>query len=502
MRTFLACLLFGIALQLHAAKHLVLVVWDGMRPDFANASNCPTLFQLSQEGSTFTKHHAVYPSATEVNGTVLATGVNPARNHIVGNHEYRPYIDDLADVHTEALASVRKGDEFLHGDYIGVPTLAETVRASGGTAVVAGSKPIALLLDRKARTSTKDGVNVYAGGALPESLGAGLTNHFGNYPEDEGSPSRIDWTVDAMLKDLWKNEVPTFSFVWMNEPDLAQHKYSPGSPQALAAIRNADDNLAKILHALEKKGVRDSTDVIVVSDHGCSTITDNADLPGDLTKAGFHAARKYSTTPKNGDVVVASNSGSTMVYVLGHDKKTVADVVQFLRGWPYTGVIFTRDGMPSTFPLKAVHLDSPEAPDIVISLRWSAATNRFGVAGAVVTDGTTYKPGQGAHVTLCPYDMHNTLVAAGPDFRAGFRDQLPSGNLDVAPTVLHVLGLQPKQKLDGRVLHEALKSSPPDKLSEPQIHNRQMVMGHWKQYLKYVEYGGVQYFDEGNGGSR
>ncbi|MDB6059245.1 MAG: Type phosphodiesterase/nucleotide pyrophosphatase [Verrucomicrobiales bacterium] len=499
MRTFLVCLFASVAFQLHAAKHVVLIVWDGMRPDFVTASNCPNLFQLSKEGVTFTKHHSAYPSATEVNGTVIATGVNPARSHIVGNHEYRPYIDELADVHTEALASIRKGDEFHKGDYIAVPTLAEAVRASGGTAVVAGSKPIALLLDRKRRDSVKEGVNVYYGATLPESLGAHLTNELGNFPEDEGTPSRIDWTVDAMVKDLWSNTVPTFSFVWMNQPDLAQHKYSPGSPEALASIGNADQNLGRILAELDKKGVRDATDVFVVSDHGCSTITANADLAGDLSKAGFHAARKYSAKPKDGDIIVASNSGSTMVYVIGHDQKIVTAVVAFLQRWKYAGVIFTRDNIPATFPLKLVHLDAPEAPDIVISLRWDRGTNRFGTVGTVVTDGTAYKPGQGAHVTLSQFDMHNTLIAAGPDFRAGVKSELPSGNLDVAPTVLHVLGIQPKQKLDGRVLDEALKNSLPESLLVPQTRSRKILMKHWEQYLSITEFKGVQYFDEGNG---
>ena len=97
---------------------------------------------------------------------------------------------------------MRKGDEVHHGNYIGVPTLAETVRASGGTAVVAGSKPVALLLDRKQRTSVKDGVIVYYGATLPESLGAQLTNQFGDFPGEEGNPSRIDWTVDAMITEF------------------------------------------------------------------------------------------------------------------------------------------------------------------------------------------------------------------------------------------------------------------------------------------------------------
>ena len=38
--------------------------------------------------------------------------------------------------------------------------------------------------------------------------------------------------------------------------------------------------------------------------------------------------------------------------------------------------------------------------------------------------------------------MHNTLVAAGPDFRAGVRDPLPSANTDLAPTILWILGFQ------------------------------------------------------------
>lgn len=502
MRTVLVCLLSCVALQLHAAKHVVLVVWDGMRPDFVTASNCPTLFELSQQGTTFTKHHAAYPSATEVNGTVLSTGVNPARNHIVGNHEYRPYIDQLADVHTEAVASVRKGDQFYHGEYIGVPTLAETVRAFGGTAVVAGSKPVALLLDRKERSSAKQGVNVFYGGALPESLGAELTNQFGNFPGEEGSPSRIDWTVDAMVNDLWKREVPTFSFVWKNQPDLTQHKYSPGSPQALAAIRNADDNLAKILRALEKKGVRESTDIIVVSDHGCSTISENADLADDLTRAGFRAARKYSIKPKDGDIVVASNSGSTMLYVIGHDKKIIGSVAKFLQQWKYSGVIFTKHELRGTFPLKLIHVDSPDAPDIVLSLRWSKGVNRFGVAGMVVTDGATYKPGQGAHVTLSPFDMHNTLIGCGPDFRAGFKDRLPTGNLDVAPTVLQVLGIKPRKKMDGRVLDEALTTNVRSSHRKKLEHLVYAVSDHWEQHLSYVEYDGVRYFDEGNGSEK
>lgn len=55
-------------------RHVVVVVWDGMRPDFINEQNTPTLWRLAKEGVVFRNHHAVYLSATNVNGVALATG--------------------------------------------------------------------------------------------------------------------------------------------------------------------------------------------------------------------------------------------------------------------------------------------------------------------------------------------------------------------------------------------------------------------------------------------
>src|SRR5713226_1103533 len=74
------------------ARHVVLIVWDGMRPEFVTEHNCPTLFQLARQGVRFAHHHSVYPSATEVNGTALSTGVYPAHSGLMGNNEYRPNI--------------------------------------------------------------------------------------------------------------------------------------------------------------------------------------------------------------------------------------------------------------------------------------------------------------------------------------------------------------------------------------------------------------------------
>ena len=56
----------------------------------------------------------------------------------------------------------------------------------------------------------------------------------------------------------------------------------------------------------------------------------------------------------------------------------------------------------------------------------------------------------------------NNMAAIGPDFKAGYVDQAPVSNADVAPTIANILNLeiQPVGRLRGRVISEALKNGP------------------------------------------
>src|SRR4029077_185492 len=89
-------------------RHIVVVVWDGMRPDFVSEETTPTLWKFAREGVTFRNHHAVYPSATMVNGTALVTGVYPGKNGVIANYEYRPEIDRRRSINVEDPAVVSR----------------------------------------------------------------------------------------------------------------------------------------------------------------------------------------------------------------------------------------------------------------------------------------------------------------------------------------------------------------------------------------------------------
>src|SRR5206468_2526482 len=124
----------------------------------------------------------------------------------------------------------------------------------------------------------------------------------------------------------------------------------------------------------------------------------------------------------------------------------------------FVGVIFSRLPIEGTFSLNEVRVGTTNAPDVVISLRWSSDKNEFGTPGVFFAE--SGKKGKGSHASLSPYDMNNTLVAAGPDFRRGFINKVPTGNADLAPTILWILGLTPPVPMDGRILAEALSAGP------------------------------------------
>src|SRR4051812_16645259 len=90
------------------AEHVVLIVWDGMRPDFVSAQYTPQLYDLAQHGTFFKNHHPVYISSTEVNGTALATGVYPNKSGIMANSEYRPEIGWASPNATEGIEMIRR----------------------------------------------------------------------------------------------------------------------------------------------------------------------------------------------------------------------------------------------------------------------------------------------------------------------------------------------------------------------------------------------------------
>jgi arylsulfatase A-like enzyme len=202
------------------------------------------------------------------------------------------------------------------------------------------------------------------------------------------------------------------------------------------------------------------------------------DVDGSLCgKAG----QKYNITsfkvpaalPANA-LVIAVNGGSDYIYVPDRNGPTVTKAVAFLQTRSEVGAIFVDNrygDIPGTLPLNLIRVEniSGRNPDIIVSYDYDASAMVGGLEGTEYSGSLLNNPYRGMHGSFSPFDVHNTLIAYGPDFREGIKDTLPTGNVDVAPTVASILGLS-LPHADGRPLSEALRNGP--SMSDYQVASR------------------------------
>lgn len=160
--------------------------------------------------------------------------------------------------------------------------------------------------------------------------------------------------------------------------------------------------------------------------------------------------------------VIAMDGGSEYYYVPSHDAEFVGKLVSFFQSHKQYGAIFVDDKrfgqLPGTLPMSSIHFlnANRNSPDIVVSYSFDADARISNVPGIEYCGGaSSYR---GMHGSFSPRDVHNVLLAIGADFKTKFADEVPSANIDVAPTVAFLLGFELK-RADGRVLYESLVDS-------------------------------------------
>jgi predicted AlkP superfamily pyrophosphatase or phosphodiesterase len=563
---------------------VILFVWDGMRPDAISAEDTPNLLALATRGSRFEDNHSTYPTFTMANAASFATGSFLGPLGFYGNRFWAPAASGLdakgaeADFHdpiyTEDYAVLRDLDAHsLHG-LLELPTLFAAAHKAGlSTAAVGKSGPVFLQDYRRGNGGGADGRDVILdeNTALPLSFARELqqagyplpANTANTYPadqlslrEDNESPTERGkmitlrdgvtsdataaadttptaanaWMMKVYLEEILPRHRPDLSVVWLRNPDTTEHQYGVGSPEFHLALQAQDQLLGQLEAKLQRLGMTQDTDIIVVSDHGHSNIAGPRDLfplrqindgsiagidnewgysvsggirlADQLSHAGFTAfdgvgclyvpvmsglradgsalqPTRYDddgqlcgkpgpyTTPSylvpevlpKASLVIASNGGTEYLYQPEHDAALVKRTVRFLQSRQYIGAIFVarRYGdIPGTLPAEDVRLgNATRGPDIILSYAWDADAVIQGSRG---TEYASQANERGEHGSFSPIDVHNTLVAGGPGFQQQFTDPLPSGNVDVAPTIARLLGLA-LPKAQGRVLHEALAGS-------------------------------------------
>ena len=165
-----------------------------------------------------------------------------------------------------------------------------------------------------------------------------------------------------MLGYLLPEVDPDVALVWFPEPDTSQHAAGVGSPPAIEALAAADAELGRILAELGRQGVE--PDVLVVSDHGYSTIAGRIALEDLVRAAGFPPGdvpgRRHRGGERRGGAVLRARFGP----------RTLEQLTEWLIAQPWTGALLA--GRPEgaalgLLPADLIGLGGPRAADVVLS---------------------------------------------------------------------------------------------------------------------------------------
>ena len=522
--------------------NVVLFISDGLRFCMVDTSTAPTMASIARGGVSVRNSHALFPTFTTANASGMATG------HMLGDTgDFSNTIDAGFEVPGAAGSTTPflendavLGDIDAHfaGNYLDEATILKLARDKGYSTASIGKVGPVLIFDPTERsgeqtvivddaTGTPTGIplapeftELMKAANLP--LGAPTRGANGN-PGNVNKPGTLSanvlqqdyfasvatWVVLPMFKQRNKPFVLVF---WSRDPDGTQHNQgdslntlTPGinGPTSLAAIRNADDDLARIRSALDELGLLSSTDIIATSDHGFSTISKESNtsstvktkftdtLPGHLP-LGFvaldlaHALSMPLMDPddgyktigegqhtKNGNgliggdrnkpkVVVAANGGSDLIYIPDGDKAITKQIVDALLSQDYVSGLFVDSKLgkfPGTLSLDDIALEgSAITPHPAIAVNFRSFDTICGepVRCTVEIADTVLQQGQGMHGSFSRADTWNFVAMQGPDFKSQFVDPAPASNADLGRTIAELLHLevQDKGKLVGRVLTE------------------------------------------------
>jgi hypothetical protein len=204
--------------------------------------------------------------------------------------------------------------------------------------------------------------------------------------------------------------------------------------------------------------------------------------------------------------VLASSGQAVAVHVEGHDRERIAAIAGFVRSQAWGGVLFAparapgdpRGRVEGTFSLELIHVASAErGPDLLVTFPWTSRPNAFGVPGgdlASVSGGAKLYASD--HGSMSPWNVRNTFLAWGVDFKKRTTVRVPAGNVDVTPTILALLGIAERDDLDGRVLGEALEDGPdPEEIAvDTRVHT--VEAGVYRAAIQVSEAEGRRYVDK------
>jgi len=248
--------------------------------------------------------------------------------------------------------------------------------------------------------------------------------HWRRFESDVAEDEKVEQIL-AWLFEEPAGSRPRLVTAWFHGADHAGHLYGPDAPEVAQSLRAQDAALAELLAGIERHGALATTTLLLVSDHGMDRVEKRVDLAAGLRRAGIRAR-------------VFGGGGFASVVTPG-GPAVEAKAVLAARG---LGLEAWRRGEAPA----ELRLGNPRSGDVV-----ALAPPGTAIGGGRLRGVHGYRPEQPRMAAL--------FAAVGGAVPAGLALGDVRG-IDVAPTVLLLLGVPIPEWMEGRPIPELAQRLP------------------------------------------
>jgi predicted AlkP superfamily pyrophosphatase or phosphodiesterase len=388
---FIIFILLGELSAQDATPYTILVSFDGFRWDYPNRGITPTFKMIEKNGVSALSLQPSFPSKTFPNHYTIVTGLYPQNHGIISNNMYDPFFNEYFSLGNRSAV---ENSRWFKGEAIW-----ETAKKQG----------------------IKTASYFWPGSEI--NIEYRRPNYFHYYEHNRPYSERISGIIEWLK--LPYNERPKFITVYFDAADTYGHKFGPNSEKINQIITGLDSLLNNLLVELKKINLFDSTNIIIVSDHGMNEVSIDRLINIDELLKGF----TYKTL----------DDGPFMfLYPQAEDKSSVyfklkENEIHFR--------VYCKNELPEYYHLSNSHLLS----DIIIIADpgWSLV-NQKNLSSYNAQSFSGNHGYDNFHT-----DMHGIFYAMGPSFKKGYKTGTIR-NIDIYPLLCNILRIKPRINIDGR----------------------------------------------------
>ena len=385
---------FAISFTLFAqnSNYTILISFDAFRWDYPSRGLSPNLDYIKENGVHALSLQPCFPSKTFPNHYSIITGMYPENHGLIANDFLNPFTNQRYTLYDSVVVRDAK---WYKGEAIW-----ETAKRQGVITASYFWPGSELNVDYRRPDYSERFVYTR--------------------PYDERISGALKWL------ELPYEKRPHFITLYFDATDTAGHNYGPGSKEVDKAIAIEDSLIAKLFSGLKKLNLLDSTNVIIVSDHGMTELSPERVIKVDEILNGFH----YKTSDKG-----------TMMFIYPEENEKM-EVYKKLKKSEENYKVYWKNELPEHLHYK----DNPFVAEIVIiaDLGYSIFNNKD-------LEKYSKKFPLGNHgYDPANIDMHGIFYAIGPDFKSGYTCGTLN-NIDIYPLLAKLLHIYPNNNIDGKL---------------------------------------------------